>query len=1385
DIRFRLASLYEALGDNKTGKRRTTFFTKAQALCLETIKKYPGAYGSLQCRHLATEFECTNLSIEIETVNPVDTSILAKLGYLNTDTVHLKIFKLTRAEKINLCDENGRFERNESTPAYFLDKTPLRHWQINPPMSNDFNLHSLEIKIDGGSSKPGLPQGEYALLVSDKNKQDPKTGPVAFSFFSVSNIAYIQRNMRDKKNAMNLEFHILHRVGGQPLPHARVQVWNRHKDKENETETYKRGELLSADKNGFLSTPRGKHYNFHLEFIHDRDRLFPIHLFYNRSDHTPQPKRQKAHFFTDRAIYRPGQTIYFKGLLMELDDENNANHRILKNCKIPVYFYDVNYEKIAQLDLVTNQYGTFNGTFNAPLGKLNGKMTITNIKIKDNYYYRDNGVQVSVEEYKRPKFQVTLLDREETEPGKMVFKGKARAYSGAAIDNAEVVYRVKRYSKYLETASGKTVTAADGSFTIEFTDTKRNDLFCTYTVNVDVTDVNGETRSAEKQYYYGEPGLDLDMSVPQCVNRDANQLTVTITTRDRTGAFRAAKGKIEVFKLRTPARPFRRRPWSKPERIQPTPREFRDLFPVDTYGNEARMWNNSQKGDKPIYTATFDTGKKKRFILSGLQKWKSGRYTVRINAAGSIDGYSPSREFILYSGSSRQMPFITPNWFHVEKSKAEPGENAVIYIGSSFPDVHLIYETGCRGQREKKGYFKLNRSKRKILIPIRTHHRGGMEVHLTFVKHNRVYHREVVIQVPWTNKKLDISFSTFRNKLQPGAKEEWRLKIRGPKGSPWTLSLFAAEMVATLYDASLDTFVPHLWSFDIFSNHGYVSFDDWEKKNNFGIAATCVVGKLRNFIPYKNRSHDRLNWFGFGKKRLRSTKPLVAPMAIPDEIYDFDLNSNASGVGGVEGGVEGEIIESDSLEFGVDESGKAKDKNPVMPAPVKARTNLKETAFFKPSLRTTPQGDVFISFTIPESLTRWKMLGFAHTKDLRFGLISNELETRKELMVVPNTPRFFREGDRLFYTAKITSLHNKELSGKARLQLFDAATMQPVDNAFKCSAAARTFKIKKGQSVQVGWEIHIPENLDAVVCRAVASAGSFSDGEERAVPILKNRILVTESLPLPVKPLETRNFTFKKLLHSSASGTIRHHSLTLEFTANPLWYVVQALPYLVEYPWECMEQTFSRYYANRIASFIANSNPKIKTTLEAWKAASGNSANANALLSNLEKNKELKSLLLQETPWVRQGRDESQRKRQIARLFEKEKLDASMKRALNKLKDGQLPSGAWPWFKGMKPSPYITRHIICGFAHMMQLQVFSAAEQRDIVAMAKKAMPYLDGLLGEDYLELKKVFSKKGTLEMNHLQRGHIHYFYARSFFLESVPVESPFNIAFDYYYGQ
>ncbi len=413
---------------------------------------------------------------------------------------------------------------------------------------------------------------------------------------------------------------------------------------------------------------------------------------------------------------------------------------------------------------------------------------------------------------------------------------------------------------------------------------------------------------------------------------------------------------------------------------------------------------------------------------------------------------------------------------------------------------------------------------------------------------------------------------------------------------------------------------------------------------------------------------------------------------------------------------------------------------------------------------------------MPEALTQWKLMALAYTKELAFGYAEKTLVTQKQLMVQPNAPRFLREGDSMEFSAKIVNLDTTQISGQAQLQLLNATTMNPVDGWFKNNLPLQNFTVASGQSTAVKFNIVIPKNYNnALVYRIVAKAGANSDGEEAAIPVLTNRSLVTETLPLSIKNNETKNFTFEKLLNSGNSKTISNHALTVEFTTNPAWCAVQALPYVAQRQYGCADQVFKVYYANSLAQKIVNFSPKIKAVFEKWKIT-----DTSALLSNLQKNEELKSVLLQETPWVLEAQNESEQKRNIALLFDMVRMNNELQTSLTKLKSMQSPNGGFVWFKGGPDDRYMTQYILTGIGHLKKLNAITKGQDQEVLLILNSAISYLDKKLKEDYDNIKKYKSDKG----NNLSYTAIQHLYMRSFFPEQrIAKES--QAAYNYYLEQ
>ena len=428
---------------------------------------------------------------------------------------------------------------------------------------------------------------------------------------------------------------------------------------------------------------------------------------------------------------------------------------------------------------------------------------------------------------------------------------------------------------------------------------------------------------------------------------------------------------------------------------------------------------------------------------------------------------------------------------------------------------------------------------------------------------------------------------------------------------------------------------------------------------------------------------------------------------------------------------------------------------------VKARKNLSETAFFLPNLRTDANGKISFNFTSPEALTAWKLRLLAHNKDAVSGYLEKSVVTQKELMVLPNFPRFFREKDTIIISAKISNITDKAKTGMVILQFFDATTMQPIDSKMLNVKNVRNFNVGAFGNTTATWTISIPEGLQGVQYKIVAKSGNFSDGEENILPVLTNNMLVTESIPIWVRENSTKEYTFENLKNNTSS-TLKNHQFTLEYTSNPAWIAIQSLPYLMEYEHECAEQTFARFYANALASEIISSNPKIATVFEDWRKN-------GKLNSKLEENEELKSIILAETPWLNDAQSEDEKKKNLALLFDLEKMKISQEATFEKLKQKQKSSGGFAWFDGSDENEYITRHILAGLGHLSKLNKTENTNTK-IDAIAKTGIPFLDNKFLEYYKgQTKNLKTTDKLMWIN--PYSDLHYLYTRSFYLDKYPL--------------
>ena len=1362
------ADEYKPFGDTTSRYKRI----KAKEICEKVITEKDSSEGKINCINLLNEIKSKKLNFSIEKVNVPGQAFRAFINYRNIEKLYLRLIKVDD----KLIEKIGNYF-DEILWVELLAAPAFKTWQQSIPVTNDYQTHSVEIKVDA------LTTGDYLLLAASDDYS--KNATIGARLFYVSNISFI--NHVD-------DYFVLNRETGKPLPSANVQVWEQRYDTKQSKYIKQKAALYKTDVNGFfkITNPQEKNYSYTYapDISYNGDKLF-MNDWINDYYYYRQPEikeeslieKRKIFFFTDRSIYRPGQTVYFKAIAIIPDKEKT--NKVLADFSTYIYLKDANDEIIDSVKLKTSEYGSFSGKFQIPQGILNGEFSIQAENEKGQ-------TDFSVEEYKRPKFYV------EYEKVKGTFKvndkikitGLAKAYAGNNIDGAMVKYRVVRQARFpypwlskrwwqppspsLEIAHGEIKTDKDGKFTIEFEaipnkmiDKKLDPIF-DYSITADITDVNGETRSGEASVSVGYKSLILSVDLPSSLPVDSLN-KISISTENMAGEFEPAKVNVSISKLKEEKRLIRKRYWERSDQFVMNKEEYIRNFPFDEYDNETdhETWIKEQQA----YQNSDSIHEHSTFNIQH-STFTPGWYVIEISTKDKNGEEVKDVKYIqLVDEKNHQLS--SPQYLWTQGSKQiEPGEKTEIKIGTSADGLFVVQEIDKSNESQLTSHdYKfetLNNEKRSFAFTATEADRGGFGVNFFFVKHNRFYQYKDVINVPWTNKDLKIEYATFRDKTLPGSEEKWKVKIGGYKKE-----LVASEILASMYDASLDQFKFHSWSEPNIWPH-YYSSNPWNSDRNFiKIQSQEKPNRDFNSEKYVYKQYDILGTYYERAliSNLRLDKALQGRVygltATPMVVQDGDLSevvvaaarmpnkkiSDSTGIAYYTNleNLKGVDFTAATLTYNTEIQ-----KQNQQSLEIQIRKNFNETAFFFPDLKTNENGDIEFSFTIPEALTKWKFQALAHTKDLAFGYSSKEIVTQKQLMVQPNAPRFLREGDRMEFSAKIVNLTDKELTGQAELQLFDAATNESVSGWFNNMYPNQYFTVAAGQSEVVTFPIQVPYLFDkALVWRIVARAGDISDGEEAAMPVLTNRTLVTETLPLNLRNTQTKNFRFEKLLTSGNSETLQHHSLTVEYTSNPAWYAVQALPYLMEFPYECAEQTWNRFYANALASKIANTSPRIKQIFESW-----NTKDTAALLSNLQKNQELKAVLLEETPWVLQAKTEEQQKKNIALLFDMVRMSSEMNSAYEKLKQMQSENGGFVWFKGGPDNPYITQYIVTGIGHLKKLRV----DVKKLEPILKLAIPYLDLQIKKEYDELKK---NKTDLTKYTPNYNEIQYLYMRSFFPE------------------
>ena len=1231
----------------------------------EGIAGYPRYEGINQLKNIEKEILNASLSLEIATAYPGEQQSV-KVNYKNLTGITLQLYKVNLP--VTSAVLQNRTTHFESKYARLQRE---EHFSLKP--TTDY------LNIDTTLTIQAPQAGIYFL----KAVPDGKKGVSDGTLMNVTALKTIYRPLPDG----TLELVVVDAVSGQPVSEAEVTIYTEKGGGYSPQQTYQ------ADKQGTLKLDflnSNKYwYNAHTA----ADNAMPIlNLWKNDYYYKESKKKEVLQLFTDRSIYRPGQTVYVSGLAYEMEKDST---RVLADKKYTVSLYDANNNETGKVEVWTNGFGSFSGQFVLPSPCLTGYFSLR---------AADTSVSFKVEEYKRPTFDVTF------EPVKVEYQvgdsievaGMAKTFAGAPVQNARVHYNISRsyawFWRFMGRGSarweGEAMTDADGKFSVPVhfeidSDRRESPLwYYTYNIQADVTDGAGETQQANLSLPLGSTSMVLNMdNLPDNLVKE-KKLEIKLTAMNLSGE-----------------------PVDTPVTYQVVEME--------------EQKDGQEKEGRKVLTGTVEANKS--FIPEAIYALPSGNYRLKLSAKDTQGREcTASKNFLLFSLNDKRPPFVITDWFYQDGLEFDAASPATIYIGSSEKNVYLLYDVFAGNKRLESKRIQLSDSVISFRFPYKKEYGDGILVSMAFVKDGRLYSHNARIMKPAPEKKLQLKWTTFRDKLRPGQQEEWKLTVLYPDGSP-----AEAEMLATMYDASLDK---------IYSAH----------KLDFGVDFHYVVP-----LTYWNTSYMRNAYLyvDFPLKRLRAVPLEYSELIIPSTgrmeamVVGYGGSPRATLAGALkirgrsaanavmnQEAVTDMVLQEEMVETSAQEKAEMGSSEELAETgDIQIRENFAETAFFYPQLRTNETGEVSISFVLPESLTRWKFMGLAHTQNVDYGKIEATATASKEFMLQPNMPRFVRVGDKANIAASLMNLSDKGVKGTVRMELFNPET----EKVFY--SQKQKFDMKGGETGHVNFAFEVSDKYAVMACRMVADGDTFSDGEQRYIPVLTDKQWVTETVPLNVNGEGMHTFSLENLFNKH-SKTASEQRLTVEFTAHPAWYAVQALPVVANPQNEDALSWATAYYAHSLAAFIVKENPRIKQVFDSWKAQGGTK---ETFMSNLQKNQELKNILLAETPWLTEATNEAEQKQRIATLFDLNTMNSGLAVSVEKLRELQNGDGAWSWYKGMQGSRYVTTQVMEMLVRLNALTPQDADSRMQ--PMIQKGFEYLGKQAAEEYKSMKEA-EKKGAV---------------------------------------
>jgi alpha-2-macroglobulin len=1311
------ATLADFVREEDTGDA----LVRARAIALAGAEAYPQSIGGRQCRAIvaaieAPAYQLTSMNLD----GPARRSI--EVGHANLPRLFFRAYAVDLVDRLRTSRDYNLLPAWPEVPKLVDGARAAAEWTSDLAPTPDYRQHRTFVTPP--LSRPGL----YVVVGSARAdfKRESGSNHLQAVNLLVSDLVLVQRSTGDA-----IEVVATSGRTGEPVAGTRVELWQLDWQKGHHavaTRTAAADGTARFDLKGpaaVVSTQDWRSHQLALLARHGEDLSLAAQVPWAIT--LPRQVRHASLVYTDRSVYRPQQKILWKVIAYEGGGDDQLRFHTSPGTSLNVELVDANGQVVEKVPVVTNDYGSVAGEFTIPAGRLLGSWRVRSSRAGE--------TAVRVEEYKRPTFEVALLDPEQeirlNRPATL--RGDVRYYFGLPVTTGKVSWRVTRQAVQpwwwwlwggsfdaatRVVAAGEASLGPDGRFNLSFTpeaDARASrELTWTYAVEADVTDEGGETRSATRRFRLGLVSVEARLTDLPGFFLENRAAPLPIVRSDLDGTPRAGAAAWRLVSLHQPARTLL--PAEQPlpaERTESTPRHRTpgdDLRPRSdpqyTPPQVLRLWT---EGSALARGAVTHDAKGEAVV--SLPPLPAGAYRLHYetkDAAGAT--FHLTQEIVV--AQPRDTPLALPGLLAVERASVPVGGIARLFVHSGLPGQPMTVEFWQSGRRTDVRHLVSGRGPDVLELPISAKDRGGFGVTLTLVRDHQLVHQTASVFVPWDDRALGVAFSTFRDKLRPGDRETWRITVTGK--DPRQEATAAVEVLAAMYDRSLDLFAPHVPAdaLSLYPNRTAVA---GVYANLGGAGAVWSDGQFAPEVVRESLLPDRLDfWSGYaiggpGRRRmmLKRVEGDVAGGLAETVVVEAAPAPPASVAASV---AVDKMATLQSLGY-VGNREETKAPAPPPPATVPLRSDFSETAFWQPQLLTGPDGTASFEFTVPDSVTSWNVWAAAITRDLRAGAVRAQTRSVKELMVRPYLPRFLREGDRAEIKVVVNNASDGPLSGDVAFEIEDPDTHESLLSEFGVDRArALTFAAPASGSASVTVPLVAPRRLGAVAIKVVARAGDHSDGEQRALPVLPSRLHLVESRFVTVKGATSRTLTFPAL--AQADPTRQTEQLVVTLDAQLFYGVLQALPYLVNYPYECTEQTLNRFVSTGILSSLFGRYPAIAKM-------AAEMAKRDTRLEPWDRDDPNRRMQLEETPWVVASKGGKEKPEDLVKVLDPRIAKATREEALAKLAKAQTSLGAFPWWPGGPPSPYMTLYTVYG---MSKAREFGVDVPKDMV---KKAFAYL------------------------------------------------------------